>query len=141
MLPTQLRGHFCLGDTRGRYLSRCPLWARSCLRCVCTTEKTGRCPERPLSSSCPFDFALAAKVRNPPILLKNSDFGQISEIFPRTAHLQYFGEGFGKRTAPSPVASLWNRSRQSSLCIRKGVLFAEIFEIQLFEFFNKISPK
>jgi hypothetical protein len=36
------------------------------LRCVCTTEKTGRCPERQLSSSCPFDFALAAKVRNPP---------------------------------------------------------------------------
>jgi hypothetical protein len=31
-------------------------------------KKTGRCPERQLSSSCPFDFALAAKVRNPLIV-------------------------------------------------------------------------
>jgi hypothetical protein len=30
-----------------------------------TTEKTGRCPERPLSSICLFDFALAAYVGFP----------------------------------------------------------------------------
>jgi hypothetical protein len=32
-------------------------------------EKLGRSPERPLSSSCPFDFALAANVSFPPLSL------------------------------------------------------------------------
>ena len=39
-------------------------------RCVCTSEKQGRSPERPLSSNCPIQFAAAAKVRSPPFMSK-----------------------------------------------------------------------
>jgi len=41
------------------------------------------------------NFALAAKVSFPPILLKNSDFGQNRKIFPCTEMVESFGEGFG----------------------------------------------
>ena len=34
------------------------------------------------------------EVGNGPILLKNSDFGQNQKIFPRTAQVKFFGEGF-----------------------------------------------
>ncbi len=53
------------------------------LRCVCTTEKTGRCPERPLSSSCPIQFAGAANVGSPPLVttrdFKRTQFRNCSE--------------------------------------------------------------
>jgi hypothetical protein len=39
-------------------------------RCVCTSEKLGRSPERPLFSSCPIQFAGAANVGSPPLLPK-----------------------------------------------------------------------
>jgi hypothetical protein len=71
--------------------------------------------------------------------LKNSDFGQNPKLFPRTTLLQYFGEGFDKIEVPSPVASLWNHSRQSSLSFRKSLYLAEKFEVQFREFFNRIG--
>jgi hypothetical protein len=37
-------------------------------RCVCTSEKLGRSPERPLFSSCPIQFAGAANVGSPPFV-------------------------------------------------------------------------
>ena len=95
--------------------------------------------EGPLPKVAPNRFATAAKVRNPPILLKNSDFVQNWKIFPRTMHLKNFGEGPGKRRVPSPVASLWNLSRQSSMSFRKSVYLAEKSEVQFCEFFNRIG--
>ena len=56
-------------------------------------------------------------------------------------HLKNFGEGPGKRRVPSPVASLWNLSRQSSMSFRKSVYLAEKSEVQFCEFFNRISPE
>ena len=100
----------------------------------------GRGRKTPVLFGGPAVRVVDSKRRFRPILLKNSDFGRKSKIFGRTARLIYSGEGFGKRKGTSPVASLWNRSRQSSLSIPKGVLLAEIFEIQLSEFFNRISP-
>jgi hypothetical protein len=37
-------------------------------RCVCTSEKQGRSPERPLSSSCPIQFAGAVNVGSQPLM-------------------------------------------------------------------------
>ncbi|MFT6454845.1 MAG: transposase, partial [Yoonia sp.] len=37
-------------------------------RGVCKSERQGRSPERPLSSSCPIQFAGAANVRFPPFM-------------------------------------------------------------------------
>ena len=54
-------------------------------------------------------------------------------------HLKNFGEGLGKRRVPSPVASLWNLSRQSSMSFRKSVYLAEKSEVQFCEFFNRIG--
>jgi hypothetical protein len=41
--------------------------APCCLSPRLHNRKTGRCPERPLSSRYPFDFAHAAKVSFPPL--------------------------------------------------------------------------
>ena len=52
-------------NAAGRHLIKRLLAA---YRRVCATEKTGRCPERPLSSRYPFDLALATKGSFPPLV-------------------------------------------------------------------------
>ena len=80
------------------------------LRGVCTTEKTGRCPERQLSSSCPFDFALAAKVRNPPFTSIMPHLRTVSEQVLRTADSQRGG------------LSVWTKTLGQKMVVKYGHL-------------------
>jgi len=60
-------------------------------------------------------------------------------ICPRSVTEEFWREVRLKRVSGSSAAS-WNLSWQSSRSFGKGVLLAEILEIPIWEFFNRISP-
>jgi hypothetical protein len=71
----------------------------------------------------------AAKVRKPPILLKNSVFGEIGEIFARTAQLAFSGEGFGQIGFLSLMCQLTAPHGRSHLTFRYCGFFPKNYDI------------
>jgi hypothetical protein len=62
--------------------------------------------EGPLETICANHLAPAANVSFPPIVLKNSIFGEIGGIFRGTTQPAFLGEGFGLTGLPSLMCQL-----------------------------------
>ena len=72
---------------------------------------------------------LAAIVSFPPILFKNSVFGEINEIIRRTAQSAFWGEGFGLTGLPPLMRQLSLVPERFHLTSRHHWLLSEICDI------------